>query len=78
MDIPADLRQALDADPEIAEFFAGLSHTHRREYVNWINEVKTAPTREGRVQTTVRMLREKGYPNRSRLSRTKARSRSAS
>ena len=51
--VPADLRTALEADPEANAAFAKLSFTHRREYVEWIEEAKRPETRARRVTGTV-------------------------
>jgi uncharacterized protein YdeI (YjbR/CyaY-like superfamily) len=53
---PADLTEALDADPEARAFFDALSYTHRREYVEWIVEAKRPETRERRVRQALEML----------------------
>lgn len=53
---PADLRAALEAAPESAAFFEGLSYTHRREYVKWIEEAKREETRRSRIAKAVEML----------------------
>jgi Bacteriocin-protection, YdeI or OmpD-Associated/Domain of unknown function (DUF1905) len=56
--VPADLATALDAAPEAAAFFAGLSYTNRRLYVLWIEEAKKPETRAARVAKSVEMLAE--------------------
>jgi bifunctional DNA-binding transcriptional regulator/antitoxin component of YhaV-PrlF toxin-antitoxin module len=56
--VPADLRAALDADPEAAAAFDRLSFTHRREYVIWIEEAKREETRRRRIDKAAGMLRE--------------------
>jgi hypothetical protein len=58
VEVPADLAAALADDPAAAEFFAGLSYTHQREYVLWIEGAKREATRRGRVERAVAMLRE--------------------
>jgi len=55
--VPEDLAAALDAAPEARAFFDGLAYTHRREYVQWIEEAKRAETRARRVGQAVEMLR---------------------
>jgi hypothetical protein len=59
VEVPEDLARVLNKDKEIAEFFEGLSFTHRKEYVNWVNEAKKQDTRDRRVAKTVEMLRER-------------------
>lgn len=57
--LPEELASKLQAEPEIGAFFAQLSYTHQKEYVNWINEAKKAETRAARLEKTMVMLREK-------------------
>jgi Bacteriocin-protection, YdeI or OmpD-Associated/Domain of unknown function (DUF1905) len=58
VEVPADLAAALDRDLAIRESFDGLSYTHRKEYVRWIEEAKREETRSRRVEKSVEMLRE--------------------
>jgi hypothetical protein len=58
LEVPSDLAAALDADPVVREIFDGLSYTHRKEYVRWIEEAKRTETRTRRVEKSVEMLRE--------------------
>ena len=53
--LPGDLEAALDGPARAA--FDGLSYTHRREYVRWIEEAKREETRKRRVARAVEMLR---------------------
>jgi bifunctional DNA-binding transcriptional regulator/antitoxin component of YhaV-PrlF toxin-antitoxin module len=57
--VPADLKAALDGERAAKEFFDGLSYTHRKEYVRWIEEAKKEETRVHRVAKTLEMLKEK-------------------
>jgi hypothetical protein len=61
--VPNDLREALARDEEARGAFEALSFTHRREYVEWIEEAKRAETRARRVAETVERVRE-GRPQR--------------
>jgi hypothetical protein len=61
--IPRDLAAALAADPPAKKAFASMSFTHRREYVEWVEEAKRPETRERRVAATVARARE-GKPQR--------------
>jgi Bacteriocin-protection, YdeI or OmpD-Associated/Domain of unknown function (DUF1905) len=61
--VPRDLGVALDADPEAKTAFAGMSFTHRREYVEWVEEAKRPETRARRVAGTVERVR-RGEPAR--------------
>jgi hypothetical protein len=56
--VPADLRAALAEDPAAKEAFAALSYTHRREYVEWVEEAKRPETRARRVAGTVERVRK--------------------
>jgi uncharacterized protein YdeI (YjbR/CyaY-like superfamily) len=56
--VPADLRKALDGNARARDTFAGFSPSHRREYVEWIEDAKRPPTRAKRVATAVEWLAE--------------------
>jgi uncharacterized protein YdeI (YjbR/CyaY-like superfamily) len=56
--VPKELKSALARDQEAGEFFAALSYTHQREYVEWIESAVRAETRQTRVKKTIEMLRE--------------------
>jgi hypothetical protein len=58
VEVPGDLAAALEADPRIRETFDGLSYTHRKEYVRWIEEAKREETRTRRVAKSIELLRE--------------------
>lgn len=57
VEVPADLAKALDGRPTARAFFQGLSYTHQKEYVRWIEEAKKVETRTIRVAKAVAMLR---------------------
>jgi uncharacterized protein YdeI (YjbR/CyaY-like superfamily) len=57
IEIPKDLIKELKKDKEAKFFFDKLSYTHKREYVNWINEAKKEETRQRRVVKTIAMLK---------------------
>jgi Bacteriocin-protection, YdeI or OmpD-Associated/Domain of unknown function (DUF1905) len=61
--VPKDLAAALAADPAAKKAFASMSFTHRREYVDWVEEAKRAETRARRIASTVARVRE-GKPQR--------------
>jgi hypothetical protein len=54
--LPADLEAAMDDAARTA--YDGLSHTHRKEWVRWVEEAKKPETRAARVAKTVAGLRE--------------------
>jgi hypothetical protein len=51
--VPQDLAAALATDPAAKAAFAKLSFTHRREYVEWVEEAKRPATRSRRIAATV-------------------------
>jgi hypothetical protein len=53
VDVPDDLRSALAQDPAAKVAFDRLSFTHRREYVEWVEEAKRPETRARRIAATV-------------------------
>jgi uncharacterized protein YdeI (YjbR/CyaY-like superfamily) len=55
--VPADLREALTAEPPAEAAFAELSFSHRRDYVEWVEEAKRPETRARRITGTVDQLR---------------------
>jgi hypothetical protein len=58
VEVPRDLATALEADPAIRETFDGLSYTHRKEYVRWIEDAKRDETRNRRIAKSIELLRE--------------------
>ncbi len=54
--VPDDLAEALAGDPTAATFFDGLSYTHRKEWVRWIEGAKKAGTRASRLTKTIASL----------------------
>jgi hypothetical protein len=61
--LPADLRDALRADDAAWQAFQKLSFSHRREYVEWVEEAKRPETRARRIAATVARAAE-GLPQR--------------
>ena len=55
--VPADLAEALARDDTARANFDGLSFTHRKEWVRWIEEAKKPETRTTRLARTVESLR---------------------
>jgi hypothetical protein len=62
VEVPADLRAALREDADAKAAFAKLSYTHRREYVDWIEEAKRPETRARRIAGTVERVRSGSAP----------------
>ena len=50
LDIPDELTEALDADPELAEAFAALTPGRQRSYLFSLNEAKQSATRTARIE----------------------------
>ena len=53
--VPDDLAAAMDDDTRAA--YDGLSFTHRKEWVRWVEEAKKPETRATRIEKTVAGLR---------------------
>ena len=56
VDLPADLAAAMDE--AVRATYDGLSFTHRKEWVRWVEEAKKPETRAARIEKTVAALRE--------------------
>jgi hypothetical protein len=54
--LPDDLAAAMDDEARAA--YDGLSYTHRKEWVRWVEEAKKPETRTTRIEKTVTGLRE--------------------
>jgi bifunctional DNA-binding transcriptional regulator/antitoxin component of YhaV-PrlF toxin-antitoxin module len=57
--VPADLADALSAEPGAREFFDGLSEGNRRRLVEQIESAKSDETRGRRLAKTVETMRER-------------------
>ncbi|MGH3019672.1 MAG: YdeI/OmpD-associated family protein [Gaiellaceae bacterium] len=57
VEVPDDLRAALDGDDEARGAFESLSYSHRKEYTDWIVEAKRDDTRRRRIAKTLERLR---------------------
>lgn len=56
--VPADLTRALGSNAKARAAFAAFSPSHRREYVEWIVEAKTAETRQRRLDSALEWMSE--------------------
>lgn len=54
--VPEDLQDQLDLSPEASRFFGTLAPSHRKAYIQWIEEAKRAETRVSRVTKTIEKL----------------------
>jgi hypothetical protein len=59
---PKDLKTALSKDSKANAFFESLAPSHKKAYVDWIEEAKRPETRARRVVGTVARLREGEKP----------------
>ncbi len=58
VEVPADLADALAKDGAARATFDGLSFTHRKEWVRWVEEAKKPETRATRLGKTVESLHD--------------------
>ncbi|MHB8241629.1 MAG: YdeI/OmpD-associated family protein [Solirubrobacteraceae bacterium] len=58
VDVPAQLAEALEANPAALAAFDALAYTHRKEYARWVDEAKREDTRERRIAKAIEMLLE--------------------
>ena len=56
--VPEDLAVALKKNKKAHATFAGFSPSHKREYIEWITEAKTAGTRARRLERAVAWMGE--------------------
>jgi uncharacterized protein YdeI (YjbR/CyaY-like superfamily) len=58
MSMPDDFAALLSASPDAQQFYSGFPPSARREYLEWITEAKTAPTRQKRILQAVEWITE--------------------
>ncbi len=61
--VPDDLTAALSKNKKAKQTFEAFTYSHRKEYVEWINEAKTEATRNKRLATTLEWLAEGKHRN---------------
>jgi hypothetical protein len=62
VELPDDLKECFDFEPEAFEFFNTLAKSHRDYFVKWIESAKTNETRAKRIVNTINaMLRKWDY-----------------
>ena len=62
VEIPAELQECFDFEPDALEFYNSLPKSHREYFLKWINDAKTSETRAKRIVNTVNaMLRKWSY-----------------
>ena len=62
IEIPDDLKECFDFEPEAQNFFNSLAKSHRDYFIKWIASAKTNETRAKRIVNTINaMLRKWNY-----------------
>lgn len=56
VETPSELQALFAQHPDAQACYDKLSYTHRKEYVQWINEAKRPETRQNRLNKTIEML----------------------
>jgi len=56
--VPEALQKALAKNKQAKAAFVKLAPSHRKEYIQWINEAKTEATRDKRIATTIEWVSE--------------------
>jgi hypothetical protein len=54
--VPKDFAEALEKSPAARRTFENYAFSHRKEYVNWIEEARQPETRLRRIDQAVRMI----------------------
>ena len=63
VEIPPDLQECFNFEPETWDFFNSLAKSHREYFIKWINEAKTSETRAKRIVNTVNAMLRKWHFN---------------
>lgn len=63
IEIPSELAQALSDNVALAAIFNAMSHSHRREYAEYVAEAKQEATRLRRVEKIIPMILDKSGLN---------------
>ena len=62
IEVPDDLKECFDFEPEALDFFNSLAKSHREYFIKWIESAKTNETRAKRIVNTINaMLRKWDY-----------------
>lgn len=54
--IPVDILTSIKKDKKAFQIFNAFSPSHKREYIEWITEAKTEPTKQKRLTQTIEWL----------------------
>src|ERR1700712_808366 len=63
VEIPDDLKECFDFEPEAWLFFNSLAKSHRDYFIKWIDSAKTNETRAKRIVNTVNAMLRKWHYN---------------
>jgi uncharacterized protein YdeI (YjbR/CyaY-like superfamily) len=58
IEVPDDVQKALQKNKKAQAVFDAFAPSHRKEYLQWILEAKTEPTRNKRIETMIAWLQE--------------------
>ena len=58
VDVPADLAKALAKSKKVEALFARMAYSHKKEWVDWINDCRKPETRALRIAKAVAKLKE--------------------
>jgi hypothetical protein len=58
VEVPADLAEALEREPEAKNYFEGLSYSNKRRHILAIEGAKAAETRQRRIDKSVGLFKE--------------------
>jgi len=62
IEMPSDLQECFDFEPDATDFFYTLPKSHREYFIKWIDSAKTTETRNKRIVNTINaMLRKWDY-----------------
>ena len=63
VEVPDDLKECFDFEPETWDFFNSLAKSHRDYFIKWIDQAKTSETRAKRIVNTVNAMLRKWHYN---------------
>ena len=63
IEMPADLQECFDFEPEAFGFFNSLPKSHRDYFIRWIDSAKTSETRAKRIVNTINAMLRKWHFN---------------
>lgn len=58
-DLPRDVANAIEAEPQAKAFFEEIAPFYRKNYLRWIEEAKRPETRAKRIAEVVNLLKER-------------------